>query len=118
VVTGTRGQVARALVERAPALAAEVVACGRPQLDLLKVTTIEPALRAARPDIVVSAAAYTAVDRAESEPELAHAINANGAEAVAARDLDWPYREDDAPLARFAPTPQAIPRASENRMRS
>ncbi len=121
-VTGSRGQVARALVERAPTLGAEVVACGRPQLDLLELTTIEPALRAARPDVVVSAAAYTAVDRAESEPELAHAINGLGAGAVAAAaaalgvpvvhlstdyvfagDLDRPYHENDAtgPLCAY-----------------
>jgi dTDP-4-dehydrorhamnose reductase len=122
VVTGSRGQVARALVERAPALGAEVVTCGRPELDLLDLTTIEPALRAARPDVVVSAAAYTAVDKAGSEPELAHAVNARGTGTVAAAaaalgvpvvhlstdyvftgDLDRPYREDDAtgPLGAY-----------------
>jgi dTDP-4-dehydrorhamnose reductase len=121
-VTGSRGQVARALVERAPTLGAEVVACGRPQLDLLELTTIESALRAARPDVVVSAAAYTAVDRAESEPELAHAINGPGAGGVAAAaaalgvpvvhlstdyvfagDLERPYHENDAtgPLCAY-----------------
>ena len=60
-----------------------VVTLGRPELDLAQPETIAPAIAAARPDIVVNAAAYTAVDRAESERDLAFAINAAGAEAVA-----------------------------------
>src|SRR4051794_32866228 len=84
VVTGATGQIAQALLERGPALSAEVIALGRPQLDLLALATMEPALRSAAPDVVVSAAAYTAVDRAESEPELAYAVNARGAGGIAA----------------------------------
>ncbi len=53
-----------------------MVRLGRPELDLERPETIAPALEAARPDVVVSAAAYTAVDRAESEPERAHRVNA------------------------------------------
>lgn len=87
---------------------------GRPELDLAAPETIGPALRAAAPDVVVSAAAYTAVDKAESEPEVADAVNARGARAVAAAaatlgvpvvhlstdyvfsgNLERPYREDD-----------------------
>ena len=115
VVTGREGQVATSL-RRADAgeRGFEVVAVGRPGLDLADPAGIGAALRAARPDIVVNAAAYTAVDRAEDEPDLAHAVNAQGAGAVAeaARamgvpviqistdyvfpgDLDRPYREDD-----------------------
>jgi dTDP-4-dehydrorhamnose reductase len=60
-----------------------IAAAGRPELDLTRPETILPALRAARPDIVVSAAAYTAVDRAESEADLAFAVNGAGAGAVA-----------------------------------
>ncbi|MDF1635341.1 dTDP-4-dehydrorhamnose reductase [Mycoplana sp. MJR14] len=83
-VTGTRGQVALALMERARTLPeVEVVALGRPDLDLARPETIWPALASSRPDLVVSAAAYTAVDRAEDEPELAHSINGTGAGAVA-----------------------------------
>ena len=61
----------------------DVVAVGRPELDLLRPETILPALRAVDPDIVVSAAAYTAVDKAEDEPEVAAAVNAVGAGKVA-----------------------------------
>jgi dTDP-4-dehydrorhamnose reductase len=113
-VTGTQGQVAQALRERGAGYGAEVVTLGRPDLDLMDPATVAPVLRAARPDIVVNAAAYTAVDRAESEPEVAEAVNGRGAGAVAAAavalgvpivhlstdyvfagDLDRPYREDD-----------------------
>jgi dTDP-4-dehydrorhamnose reductase len=119
-VTGTKGQLARALLERAGG--AEIVLLGRPDLDLEELATMRPALAAARPDIVVNAAAYTAVDQAESEPEAAHAVNAlaAGEVAAAARALgapviqistdyvfdgscERPYREDDpvAPLGIY-----------------
>ncbi|HVM84591.1 MAG TPA: dTDP-4-dehydrorhamnose reductase [Candidatus Binatia bacterium] len=83
-VTGRHGQVASALAERAPALGHEIIALGRPELDLAAPPTVFAALRNAAPDLVVSAAAYTAVDKAESEPDLASAINGVGAGAVAA----------------------------------
>lgn len=83
-VTGREGQVVRSLVERSQEMSGvEVVPVGRPQLDLLRPETVLPAIRAADPDIVVSAAAYTAVDKAEDEPEIAAAVNAAGAGAVA-----------------------------------
>lgn len=84
VVTGTEGQIVRALLERAPARAVVVKALGRPELDLLEPETVAPAIREASPDVIVNAAAYTAVDRAEAEPDLANAINGRGAAAVAA----------------------------------
>lgn len=82
-VTGRAGQVVSSLIERA-GMGVEIIALGRPELDLGDPTTIAPAIAAARPDVVVSAAAYTAVDRAESEEEAAFAVNAAGAGAVAA----------------------------------
>jgi dTDP-4-dehydrorhamnose reductase len=83
-VTGRQGQVVRARLEAGSALGVEVIALGRPQLDLAVSETIEPALRGASPDLVVNAAAYTAVDQAEREPEIAAKINKDGAGAVAA----------------------------------
>lgn len=84
VVTGREGQVARSLLEAAQGRSGvEVVAIGRPQLDLARPDTIADALKASRPDLVVSAAAYTAVDQAEDEPDLAFAVNAVGAGKVA-----------------------------------
>lgn len=117
LVTGRDGQVVRSLLERAGADSTfEVVAAGRPRLDLLDAATIRRAVAAERPDIVVSAAAYTAVDQAEDEPEIAHAINAAGAGVLAeaateagapiihfstdyvfSGDQPEPYDEDDRP---------------------
>lgn len=113
-VTGREGQVARALAEMGPAAGVTVVPVGRPDLDLARSASVRPALEAARPDVIVNAAAYTAVDKAESEPDLALAINGAGAglvaEAAAALGVpvlhlstdyvfdgscDRPYREDD-----------------------
>ena len=82
LVTGTEGQVARSLAELAgPDL--EIVRIGRPALDLAAPGDVAALFAAERPDAIVSAAAYTAVDKAESEPELAFAINGEGAGAVA-----------------------------------
>jgi dTDP-4-dehydrorhamnose reductase len=84
LVTGREGQVVSALARAATSDASlEVVTAGRPELDLARPDTIASAIEAARPDVVVNAAAYTAVDRAESEPDLAFAVNADGAGAVA-----------------------------------
>ncbi|ARP66644.1 dTDP-4-dehydrorhamnose reductase [Mesorhizobium sp. WSM1497] len=84
VVTGRDGQVAASLLEAGQAAAGvEVIAIGRPQLDLARPDTVIEAIAAAKPDIVVSAAAYTAVDQAEDEPDLAFAVNAVGAGKVA-----------------------------------
>jgi dTDP-4-dehydrorhamnose reductase len=119
LVSGTQGQVARALARRAQAAGVEVRLLGRPELDLADAAAAHAALlatHAERPfDALVNAAAYTAVDRAESEADLAFAVNEGGAAAVAraAADLGLPviqlstdyvfpgdatraYREDDA----------------------
>jgi dTDP-4-dehydrorhamnose reductase len=72
------------LLEAGPASGHEIIPLGPPQLDLAGDSeAIAQAIEAARPEAIVSAAAYTAVDKAESEPDLAFAINATGAGAVA-----------------------------------
>ncbi len=84
LVTGRNGQVATSLAERAathPGI--EVLALGRPELDLESPATVEAAIAAARPDLVVNAAAYTAVDKAESDSGRAFAANRDGAAAAA-----------------------------------
>lgn len=83
-ITGRQGQIAYALAEAGPDLNVKIISLGRPQLDLALPETVEPALKAATPDVVVNAAAYTAVDQAEREPEIALAVNGIGAGAVAA----------------------------------
>lgn len=82
-VTGTAGQVVTSLIERGTAAGHDVIAIGRPDLDLADPASVARALEAAQPDAIVSAAAYTAVDKAESESDLAHAVNGAGAGAVA-----------------------------------
>jgi dTDP-4-dehydrorhamnose reductase len=83
IVTGTRGQVVTALRERGPLHGVEVVALGRPALDLADPEAVARAFEGVAGDAIVNAAAYTAVDKAESEPELAMRINGEGAGAVA-----------------------------------
>lgn len=82
-VTGREGQLATALIEKGPQAGVEIIAIGRPELDLAQPGSVLRAMKAVRPDAIVSAAAYTAVDRAESEPGVAFAVNAEGAGAVA-----------------------------------
>lgn len=75
LITGATGQVGGALL---PALAAfgDLLTPNRRELDLASADSIRGYVRATRPRWIVNPAAYTAVDQAESEPELAHAINA------------------------------------------
>ncbi|MCY1281503.1 dTDP-4-dehydrorhamnose reductase [compost metagenome] len=75
LLTGSSGQVAREL-QLYLAGRAEVVALGRDRLDLANPALIRQQVRALAPDLLINAAAYTAVDQAESEPEAAFAINA------------------------------------------
>lgn len=75
LVTGATGQVGRELM-RALAPLGTVVGLDRAGMDLTDADGIRRAIRDCKPGLIVNAAAYTAVDRAESEPELAHAINA------------------------------------------
>src|SRR5258707_6145153 len=84
-VVGHEGQVARALREVASKDASIVFGFGaRPNVDLLQPSSIRRIIANFRPDVVINPAAYTAVDKAESEPDLAYAINRDGARGVAA----------------------------------
>jgi len=76
LLVGKNGQIGYELQQILPALG-EVVALGRAELDLADLDKIRAAVKDIKPGLIVNAAAYTAVDRAESEPELAHAINAD-----------------------------------------
>jgi dTDP-4-dehydrorhamnose reductase len=74
LVTGANGQVG-AEVARELAGRAQLTALGRAELDLADPDRIVAAVREARPEVIVNAAAYTAVDRAETEEAVAHAVN-------------------------------------------
>lgn len=74
LVTGAAGQVGWELARLLPALG-DVVALDLEGIDLARAEDVRRVLREVRPDVVVNAAAYTAVDKAESEPELARLVN-------------------------------------------
>jgi dTDP-4-dehydrorhamnose reductase len=114
VVTGGRGQLGRSLARRGAAAGLDVVALGRDRLDVRDPAQVAARLDELGPAVVVNAAAFTAVDRAEDERALAFAVNAAGAGHVArvcaARGVALlqvstdhvfdgaaarPYREDD-----------------------
>ncbi|MCB1418014.1 MAG: dTDP-4-dehydrorhamnose reductase [Notoacmeibacter sp.] len=87
LVTGTEGQVVKALKERAAEAGIACMAVSRPALDLAAGLGARSALDVAiaefGPTLLVNAAAYTAVDQAEDEPDLADAVNGQGAGLVA-----------------------------------
>jgi dTDP-4-dehydrorhamnose reductase len=115
VVLGAAGQLGRELTERLPG---EVVGLARDQADLTAPDRLREALSHLQPEFVLNCAAYNWVDRAESEPDAAFAVNAWGPRALATicRDIDCtlihfstnyvfgldaeratPYQETDAP---------------------
>ncbi|MFM6854817.1 MAG: dTDP-4-dehydrorhamnose reductase [Sphingopyxis sp.] len=115
LVIGQAGQLAQSLADRAGARAT-ITLLGRPALDLTSAHAAAQLARAPRPDAIINAAAYTAVDRAEGDADAAFAINAGGVAMVAAQAATWgvpmlhastdyvfagdnhaPYRVDDAP---------------------
>jgi dTDP-4-dehydrorhamnose reductase len=82
LLIGKSGQVGSALCRSLPRVG-DVTAFDRSRLDLSKPDEVRTVIRSLRPELIVNAAAYTAVDRAESEPELAHAINADAPGTIA-----------------------------------
>ena len=85
LVLGRNGQVAACLRDwaaRIPGI--DLVALGRPEFDLQEKAMVEDAVGHIRPDLIINAAAYTAVDKAESETDCAYAVNCHGAGLAAA----------------------------------
>ena len=79
IVTGANGQVGYELVRRADADGHDVIALDRSTLDIRNPRAVQRALSVEDLDVVINAAAYTAVDKAEDEPEAAFATNCEGA---------------------------------------
>src|SRR5262249_39128208 len=115
LVLGANGQIGWELARSLMPLG-DVIALDREGCDLARPDTIPQVVRDARPDVLVNAAAYTAVDRAEAEEELATLVNASAAGVIAREtrkadallvhySTDYvfdgakaePYVEDDAP---------------------
>ena len=91
LLTGSNGQVGFELQKKL-SLLGEVIATDREELDLTNPDVIKKFIDQTRPDIIINPAAYTAVDKAESEPDLAYKINVTAPEVLAsmAAELDIP----------------------------
>ncbi len=83
LVTGAGGMTGIEVSERATLAGWNVAAMSHADFDITDGVAVEAALREAQPDVVINCAAYTAVDHAESEPELAAAVNTEGGRNVA-----------------------------------
>ena len=82
LITGAAGQLGRELLRSVPE-GVECIAATREILDIADAAQVRALVRRERPGLIINAAAYTAVDKAESEQELAAAINVNGATNLA-----------------------------------
>src|SRR6266545_1754191 len=83
LVTGAAGMAGSEVSARAASAGWTVRALARGDADITDARALNAEARLFRPDVVVNCAAYTAVDRAESEPEVAAAVNSGGARNVA-----------------------------------
>jgi len=83
LITGALGQTGQELYRTAPA-GTELICLDRQTLDITDAAAVLQSCRAARPELIINAAAYTAVDKAETERNQAFAVNATGAGNLAA----------------------------------
>jgi dTDP-4-dehydrorhamnose reductase len=137
LVAGGQGQVGSALAQQGLEQSLDLIALGRKDLDITSSESIAAVFAEYEPDLLINAAAYTAVDKAESEPELAYAINETAtallADACAERDIpmlhistdyvfdgtkDSPYLETDPvnPIAVYAKSKEAGERELRERL--
>ncbi|MEQ9833994.1 dTDP-4-dehydrorhamnose reductase [Pectobacterium versatile] len=82
LLTGANGQLGRCFQDRLPE-EWKILATDSNELDIMDLERVEEVVKSFQPDAIVNAAAYTAVDKAESEPELAEKINVTGPENLA-----------------------------------
>jgi dTDP-4-dehydrorhamnose reductase len=113
-ITGAGGQLGVDLVEHCTSMGDDVVALDRSALDITDAVAVSELLSSLRPDVVINAAAYTAVDACETDRETAFAVNATAVGFLSAScepigahlvhvstdyvfdgTLERPYREDD-----------------------
>ena len=88
LITGAKGQVGHCLTQQLQGKH-EILAVDRDELDITDQSAVQEAVENFRPDVIINAAAHTAVDRAETEVELSEAINVKGPQylAEAAKDV-------------------------------
>ncbi|MBO75233.1 MAG: dTDP-4-dehydrorhamnose reductase [Flavobacteriales bacterium] len=121
LVTGVKGQLGSRLMENVSQDNLRIVGLDKDELDITSPQSISDAMKTCEPDVVINAAAYTAVDRAEEESDRAYAINAEGprllAESCARHDVDLIHistdyvfdGEQDRPyLPSDAPNPKGV----------
>ena len=96
LLTGSNGQVGFELKNKLSAMG-EVFATDREELDLTNLNAVRTFIDQTRPDIIINPAAYTAVDKAESEPDLAFQINTLAPEVLAEKAIEL-----DIPLIHFS----------------
>ena len=82
LITGAKGQVGHCLTEQLTGKA-EILAVDRDELDITDQSAVKKIVKTFKPDVIINAAAHTAVDRAESEVELSEAINVKGPQYLA-----------------------------------
>src|SRR5690348_2934020 len=132
LVFGAGGQVGHEVRRAAWPASFALAALDRNAADIAKPAAVAAAMARTRPDLVINLAAYTAVDRADSEPDLAWSVNCAGAAHIAAACGDYgtplihlstdyvfdgtksaPYREDDPvnPLGVYGSSKEAAERA-------
>ena len=84
LITGAQGQVGKELVSIANQRGFDVIAAGQTELDITQLKNIESYVEVHQPDLVINAAAYTAVNKAEEEQDITYAINRDGTANLAA----------------------------------
>ena len=80
LITGAKGQVGTELVEEANKRGHEVCGFGSKNLDISNSEQVNDTVQQIKPDVIINAAAYTAVDKAETEQKIAYAVNSLGSE--------------------------------------
>lgn len=109
LVSGRSGQVASSLFKAKKPEGVEIIALGRPDLDITDKASIEAVFDRIKPDLVINAAAYTAVDAAETDSENAELLNASGAaslaSAAARREIPILHLSTDYVFDGTKPTP-------------
>ncbi|RRW31195.1 dTDP-4-dehydrorhamnose reductase [Stutzerimonas stutzeri] len=83
LITGSNGQVGRSLVEEGAKRGLDLIGLGKAELDVSCPRSVANAVKLANPDLIINAAAYTAVDAAEEQVEAAYRINRDGAHQLA-----------------------------------